>query len=359
MRAFWGKFSVFISIWGWMIFESHFATLLLFLCAIAMGVYFYLPVMKNPLFLYIFLSLVLLCAQIVFDSTENMYSIFLITYIQILAVFQLSIRSFRMYTLFNLLIIFVCFFITNGWNMRGLLFALPICFLSLMLNQRVVERKEQRQLYEQLLGEYRNLKRMRFESDRSARLEERTKIAREIHDSVGHKLTALMMELEVLSMKMTELNLTNLKSLAKESLEETRHAVTTLRTEESEGIATVLQLIRKLESESHIMIHFTTMSGVLSAKLSNSQSIVLYRVMQEALTNAMRHAQSREVQVVLGRTAIGDIEWTVSNRIYQPRPLQFGFGLTNMRERVEEIGGSVTIYQTDTHFIASGSFPVK
>ena len=55
-----------------------------------------------------------------------------------------------------------------------------------------------RQLYEELLSEYRKLVRMNLKAENNARMKERTNIARDIHDSVGHRLTALIMKLEIL-----------------------------------------------------------------------------------------------------------------------------------------------------------------
>ncbi|MFK4998626.1 hypothetical protein ACI2OX_18975 [Bacillus sp. N9] len=65
------------------------------------------------------------------------------------------------------------------------------------------------------------------------------------------------------------------------------------------------------------------------------------------------------MEVTIGRSAIGDIEWVIANPIVQPNPFEFGFGLTSMRERVEEQGGRLRVYQTDQEFIIEGSMPVK
>jgi signal transduction histidine kinase len=58
-------------------------------------------------------------------------------------------------------------------------------------------RREQHELYEQLVAEYRRLKRYASDNEQSARLDERHRIARDIHDSVGHQLTALLMQIRV------------------------------------------------------------------------------------------------------------------------------------------------------------------
>ena len=66
--------------------------------------------------------------------------------------------------------------------------------------------------------------------------------------------------------------------------------------------------------------------GILSVPLTNEKSVVLYRVIQEGLTNAMRHAGSREVQVTLGKSAIGAISFEIKNTIYNPKPFTMDLG---------------------------------
>nr|WP_245251006.1 histidine kinase [Virgibacillus litoralis] len=200
---------------------------------------------------------------------------------------------------------------------------------------------------------------MNLAAERDARLEERTKIARDIHDSVGHRLTALIMKLEMLSIQNNSAEYSELKVMAQGSLDQTRHAVKALQREEHEGLATVVHLIRKLEAESHIQVQFTIKQGVLSVPLSNEKSVVLYRVIQEALTNAMRHAQSKEVHINLGRSATGAISFEVLNRIYDATPFEFGFGLSNMKDRVEEVNGTLYVYQTEGKFVVLGTIPVN
>lgn len=363
VKAFLLRIFVFALLWSYFLYSSFFhhsahLALLVFLSACAIGCYFFLPVVQHPLPLYIIVDLFILFSGWLQSDADQHAALLLILYLYTEAIFQLKKQLFRWFTVFHVVVsILIASFLPNAfeWLMAFAMFS----FISVVLNEYIFERKEQRELYEQLLGEYRKLKRFSYQNERSARLEERTKIARDIHDSVGHKLTALLMQLEMLSIKERKKEYEELKALVRESLEETRHAVRALKMDESEGISSVLQLIRKLESESHIMVHFTTKQGVLSARLTNLQNIVLYRVIQEALTNAMRHAQSREVYIILGKNAIGDLEFSIKNRIFNAKPFQIGFGLTNMKERVEEAGGSLNVFQTNDEFVVHGTLPIK
>src|SRR5690606_12092942 len=132
-----------------------------------------------------------------------------------------------------------------------------------------------------------------------------------------------------------------------------------LQLDEHEGLSTVLQLIRKLEAESHIYLDFTLRQGDLSAPLTNEQNVALYRVLQESLTNAMRHAHSREVKVVIALDAIGDLTFTVKNNIHTKEKFEWGFGLKNMKKRLEELRGDLEVYQSETEFIVTGKIPLE
>lgn len=181
--------------------------------------------------------------------------------------------------------------------------------------------EEPKKKLEQLQSDIRTLKRRHISMGEAARIEERTRIMRDLHDSVGHKLTALIMKIEMYAIKTGNEKFRDLKQMAESSLEETRKAVSVLKQEESEGIATVVQLIRKLKSESHIIVQFTLKEGVLATMLSNTKNIQLYRIIQEALTNAMRHGDTREVKVILGKTALGHLSFEMRNRNHKVKHL--------------------------------------
>ncbi|WZY01430.1 sensor histidine kinase [Bacillus sp. FSL W7-1360] len=210
--------------------------------------------------------------------------------------------------------------------------------------------------------EYRALKRHAYHSEQNARAEERTRIARDMHDSVGHQLTALMMQLEMTERKTGEKEVNSLvaqaKQMARDSLNETRQAVRAL-SDQTYGISSVLQLIRKLESESHIRVQLTTKEGALSASLTNEQYVTVYRFVQEGITNAMRHGFSREVTIILEVIGSSSYQMRVENRIHSLTPFEKGFGLIGLTERLESLDGRLDISRSATHFCLTGVFPLK
>ncbi|MBD7937707.1 MULTISPECIES: sensor histidine kinase [Cytobacillus] len=211
--------------------------------------------------------------------------------------------------------------------------------------------------YDALLSEYRRLKRGIASEEESARQEERTLIGHEIHDSVGHKLTALLMQIEVLRITANEKDkkqIQSLKTLASESLEETRNAVKVLKTNEVGGLQGILRLIRKLETESFIRIHFSVKHGAFTVPLTGEQSFVIFRSVQEALTNIMKHSNAREAEVSFEAPGGSVFRFEISNPVINNYRYKEGFGLISMRERLEKIGGKLEVHKTEEQFIVRG-----
>lgn len=357
MKIFSLRFSVFAIFWGLIILLDSINTpISIMFFAVSLAIYFFLSIKTALLLLYIMLSFVI-CVHGYLLTDNTSLSLLLLLFMTIEAATVLPEKTFPHYLTVNIGLSVLLAALTNERLLEMIIISLLFSFLMLRLSRMTDERREQRDIYEQLLGEYRKLKRMNLTAEQNARLEERTKIAREIHDSVGHRLTALIMKMEALAIETRNPEYNTLKQMASESLEETRQAVKALKIEENEGIATVVHLIRKLEAESHLLVQFTIKQGVLSIPLSNDKSVILYRVIQEALTNAMRHAQSREVHVTLGKSATEEVSFEIANTIQHTKPFAFGFGLSNMEKRVEEIAGLLDIYQTDEKFVVKGTIP--
>ena len=360
MRQFAIRFSAFTFLWLFFIFfaynESSSLPLIITLFATSLTVHFFVPIVKKPLVLYLLGQLILFSTLYWTSSFEYIVPLIALSLLE--GTFYLQER--QLWLLVSVLFVFVLtslIYTHTSYAISGLFVLFGIA--CLFLNRYINETNEKRELYEELLGEYRSLKRTSLQQEEVVRLEERTRVARDIHDSVGHKLTALLMQLEMDSMTGNYANVVELKKLAKDSLEETRHAVHQLKQEEITGIQSVLLLIRKLESESHLLVRFITEKGALSIPLTNTQSITLYRVLQEALTNAMKHGESREVEVTLRQTSTRSLQFLVNNKISSSIPIVLGFGLTNMKARVEELGGELRILRTEEHFQIEGSFPVR
>lgn len=313
-------------------------------------VYFLLPVIVRVTFgmTTLSLSVIFLILMIGFDFSRTFHQKQTGLYLGVLYVIALMPEYFRGFQLNQLV--------------ESMVFAL-ISYLILRVQSGEMKYRQIKQDSEQLTADYRALKRQVNSGEMLARQEERSAVARDIHDSVGHRLTALVMQLEVARYK-TESDavkeqLTAFKKLAQSSLHETREAVSALKSRETAGLQAVIQLIRKLEAESHLKIRFVIGSGVLSEPLTNEQSVVIFRSVQESLTNMMRHSQARQADVQFNVLGERYFQFSVSHCITKKIQYKEGFGLSAMRQRLEDIDGQLTISQNDNNFSVTGQFPLE
>lgn len=190
---------------------------------------------------------------------------------------------------------------------------------------------------------------------------ERNRMAREIHDTLGHYLTVLAVELET-ALKLEERGhaglrdeLTKARQVAGECLQAVRRSVTALRPVEL-SLVSLEEALRRLMDESEASLpetRFTLDVEGDTHALTPEIRAALYRCAQEALTNVRKHAGASNVLVRL-RVDVSDdgaecaqaheVELTVlDNGCSAPGDLkeENGFGLVSMRERVESVGGTL------------------
>lgn len=226
------------------------------------------------------------------------------------------------------------------------------------------ERREAAASFDALANEFRKLKRRFRDSEDAARAEERLGIARRLHDSVGHRLTTLLVQLEAARLQAGDSpearRMSDLKRLAQRGLDETRRAVSALSEQDVGSMPSLIRLIRNLEAESSLQVDFTVRHGALSVQLEREPAVALYRAVQEALTNAMRHGAARRVEVRFEAPGGSIFRFEVSNQVErEPGVVNPGFGLKTMRERVEAAGGSLEVAAQPGRFVVRGSFPLK
>ncbi|XEC95883.1 sensor histidine kinase [Paenibacillus tarimensis] len=346
-------------------------------CALFFAFYFLSPLFRHrPAILFLFLFSSLTTAVCTFsllkpaagEMAGMLFLLLMISYLMGEAGYRLSLGWTLAFGAVASAAMLAAFYLENGVFGTGLTFAaLYLAAFVAAIAAYHRERTENREgtvRFEALLDEYRKLKRYAKSSEDAARIEERTTITRQIHDSVGHKLTSLLMQLEMFRMNSTgeiQLQAEQMKRLAQESLDETRKAVKALKEAEPGGIPALLRLIRNLEAENYLQVEFSFRHGALSVALRNDQSIAVYRAIQEALTNAMRHGSSRKVSIRMespgGR--IFRFEVVSDIRSGEREPVREGFGLTSMRDRIEKAGGELDVTLSGGQFLVRGTFKLE
>jgi signal transduction histidine kinase len=174
----------------------------------------------------------------------------------------------------------------------------------------------------------------------STRTAERLRIARELHDSLGHHLTALSLQLELarnVAEGRTQGPIDHAHALTKELLVELRGVVSAMREDTRLDLSGALRTL--VAGIPHPRVHLHVMSDLrIEAALAHT----IFRCIQEGLTNALRHA--RADNVFLGIEAKDDrVLVTVKDDGQGAAELQLGHGLSGLRERIEGMGGHVEI----------------
>lgn len=186
-----------------------------------------------------------------------------------------------------------------------------------------------------------------------AAIEERNRIAREIHDSLGHSLTALNVQLQAVATLLltapaqAQSFLTQAQRLGTTAMQEVRQSVRTLRADE-QAEQPLEEMIAALAEEFRQVTGITPTVDIHLAKpVSLCISKALYRIVQEALTNISKYAQATRVQIHLVTT--GDSLPDGSDRIcltladngqgFDCHQETTGFGLQGMQERVAASDG--------------------
>lgn len=178
-------------------------------------------------------------------------------------------------------------------------------------------------------------------------IRERNQIAREIHDTVGHTMTALIVQLQGARMlqervpAQAEAALSRCEELARSALQEVRLSVRALR-DDREGPVTVTDVLRRLIkdfSEMSQMQISLAVEGDVSL-IPTSLQPTIYRLIQESLTNAKRHGEATQAYVSI-RSADNHLQIGIEDNGRGVAEVVPGFGLINMRERVMEHGGSI------------------
>ncbi|MEB3342421.1 sensor histidine kinase [Okeania sp.] len=226
-----------------------------------------------------------------------------------------------------------------------IMFGLLIIFLQLLVKAVMSERKSR----EELAIANEKLRQYARKIENIAALEERNRIAREIHDSLGHYLTVLNVNLEAAwKLRKSEPEesiefLADAKQLGSKALNEVRQSVAALRDN--------CWLNQSLESAiANLTADFYKSTGILPTSnitinysLNYEVKIAIYRIVQEALTNIYKYASATTVEINIFATKNLHLIVQDNGKGFNLKQNTTGFGLQGMRERTLALGGELEI----------------
>jgi signal transduction histidine kinase len=196
---------------------------------------------------------------------------------------------------------------------------------------------------------------------------ERRRLARELHDETGQALASILLGLKALDEKTDDAgartSIEELRELVVATLQDVRRLAVELRPSALDDFGLVAALERLADSfaeQSGISVDFQ--SALAEERLPDEAETALYRIVQESLTNVVKHAQARRVSILLTR-ANGVVKAVVEDdgRGFDPeRTNDGGHGLVGMRERLALLGGRLEIESArDAGTTVAAEVPVR
>ncbi len=193
-------------------------------------------------------------------------------------------------------------------------------------------------------------------------IQERDRISREIHDTIGHRLTALLFQMEA-GVRLLENDKEKSKELLLASRENLRESIDvlreTVRSMKPKGHKNIIfcmkEMINKFKADTGINVSFNVNGNPV--RIYPGAELVLYKNTQEALTNAARHSKVKNIIVSLTYRDKEAVV-TITNDGCTTKNIKKGLGITGMEERLSFIGGQLNIY-TDRDFIVENIIPIK
>lgn len=237
------------------------------------------------------------------------------------------------------------------WVIITLFFFLITCLLLRQLRLELDKRINTEELYDQIRKNNYELESAKArllnyakQVKKISQLEERNRISRELHDSIGHDLTGILMQVDA-TMHIIPLNqekgldmLSSVYQNMRNSIDNVSQTVRKLHPITTNHMHALDALIEKFQKDTGIPIAFKTTG--MTYPLHPNIEIVLYKNIREALTNAVRHGHVEHIHILLHYNS-QHIQLTIDDDGMGCSNVEKGLGLKGMEERLELVGGTI------------------
>lgn len=211
-----------------------------------------------------------------------------------------------------------------------------------------------------------NLQDYAFQVESAARRDEQKRIAQQVHDSVGYTLTSLVMMMEAAAdMVVTrpvevEQLIETARDEASRCLDETRRALYALRSQPEDQIS-LTQAVHRLSKtfEKVTGTSITANYGNIPNSFGSRIDMALYRIIREALTNAFRHGRATRIEIYCWLRPGGVLDLRINDNGSGVDVVTEGMGLAGIRERLEEINGTLRAESRNGGFEVQVLLPVN
>lgn len=221
-------------------------------------------------------------------------------------------------------------------------------FTQMAVNEERARREVER-LAKDLSEANERLRRYSAQVEELAITRERNRLAREIHDGLGHYLTTIHMQLQAANATMkiepgrAATAIEKAQSLTQEALLDVRRSVAALHSSPEESLPLSESISRMLSNCSEIGIEPALKILGAPRQLSPQAHLTLFRAAQESINNTCKHAKASKIDLVLDYSSIENVRLAVDDNGIGAEGLSNGFGLLGLQERAHLLNGTLNI----------------
>lgn len=224
------------------------------------------------------------------------------------------------------------------------------CMMFLLLKKEAKSRSAMAKLVSELDEANSQLRAFSLKVENLSAAQERNRIAREIHDTLGHSLTVVNIQLEAADALLAKNDadkartfVQKAKELNRNGLQDVRASVSSLRTTPLDGKSltdAVKDLVKETAAPS--LNTTITINGEVPS-IDDATAIALYRTVQEGLTNIRKHSQATAAKIILNFQDTKSLSITIQDNGIGCDSPEGGFGILGMQERIQFLNGSTRI----------------
>lgn len=227
-----------------------------------------------------------------------------------------------------------------------------------ILNKKLNEANEELSLMNIKLKDYAKT------NEKMAETRERNRLAREIHDTIGHNLTGIIAGIDACTTMMdydpneVKSQLTIISDVARQGINEVRRSVRALRPDALENLSledAIKRMISDISKTAKVNVEFNKF--IDDFKFNTDEEDAIYRVIQEGITNSIRHGKATNIRVNVKKdNEILKIE--IEDNGIGCKEVKKGFGLQHIKEQINLLNGDI-YYNGEKGFILIVSIPIR
>jgi hypothetical protein len=261
------------------------------------------------------------------------------------------------------------YFIYNALNLMTVVCFILCCIIIIVSKEEIIEKNLE--LNKRLEIANTDLKRTNEELEKSlmdnarlAEIRERNRIAREIHDTLGHTLTGLAAGIDACialagdDKPALRNQLDLLSKVSRNGIKDIRMSVSSLRPDAPERLNLKNAIEELVENTKRVAgVNIKLDCDIINLKFDEDEEMAIYRIVQESLTNAIRHGKAKNIDVSIKKN-YGSINLLICDDGIGCEDIKAGFGLRHIRERVNMLKGQVN-FSSEEGFKVEAMIPIR